>query len=108
MLPRKKLSGQWQWLFAGRASPTSKGQARRDIEDECLESVSEMKFDAVSSQANDFRPTITCYTPTECPQEVVPVVPPVCGNQCKAAGDVGSSCNETGDGSYTCSCSAGF
>ena len=67
-----------------------------------------MKFDAVSRQANDFRPTITCYTPTECPQEVVPVVPPVCGNQCKAVGDVGSSCNETGDGSYTCSCSAGF
>ena len=62
----------------------------------------------MSKKANDFTPTIACYNPDPCPEEVTPIVPPVCGNQCKAAGDAGATCNETGDGEYSCTCSAGF
>ena len=81
---------------------------KRNIAGECLEGVHDLKFNAVSRKARDFAPGITCHDPPACPQEVVPVVPPVCGNQCKAAGDVSATCNETGDNTYSCTCSAGF
>ena len=72
-----------------------------------------MVVDAVSSKAQDFTPTIECYIPEPCEsseQEVQEIKIPVCMNQCKAAGDSGSTCNEDADNEsgYTCSCSNGY
>jgi hypothetical protein len=108
---QKKLSGNMQWLFAGRDAPTAKGQARRNVDSSqpnCLEATDGKKYSAVSKSAKDFNPEISCYTPTACPAEEVVV--PVCMNQCKAAGDMGSVCNEdeTAEAGYSCTCSAGF
>ena len=44
----------------------------------------------------------------ETTKQAMKVIIPVCGNQCKAAGDVDSTCSETRDGGYNCACSSGF